>query len=318
MDNAVLKRGKKITVLGAGSVGATVAYTLALEGLCSEILLVDINKEKAEGEAMDIRQGIAFCPETEILSGSISDAADSDIVVITVGIARKPGQSRLDLAKTNVEIINGIMPELAVAAPGAVYVIVSNPVDILTYSAVKSSGIDPHRIIGSGTMLDSSRLRTCLASYIDVSAQNVHGYVLGEHGDTSVIPWSLVSVAGMPLKDFCSAGGICGDDRRNEIEKEVRTAGAKVISLKGATYYAIAMAVKQLCESIIRDSGTIATVSCLTEGRYGTQNVCLSLPYVIGAGGIKRAFAPVLLPDEQDMLIKSSEALKSAICRLSI
>ena len=206
MDNAVLKRGKKITVLGAGSVGATVAYTLALEGLCSEILLVDINKEKPR-RGNGYKAGNSFCPETEILSGSISDAADSDIVVITVGIARKPGQSRLDLAKTNVEIISGIMPELAAAAPGAVYVIVSNPVDILTYSAVKSSAIDPHRIIGSGTMLDSSRLRTCLASYIDVSAQNVHGYVLGEHGDTSVIPWSLVSVAGMPLKDFAAPEG---------------------------------------------------------------------------------------------------------------
>lgn len=318
MNNAVSKRGTKITVLGTGSVGATIAYTLALEGLCSEILLVDIDEKKAEGEAMDIRQGKAFCPETDIRSGKAEDAEGSDIVIVTVGIARKPGQTRIDLAKTNVGIINSVMPDLAKAAPDAVYIIVSNPVDILTYAAVKASGIDPHRIIGSGTMLDSSRLRTCLASYINVSAQNVHGYVLGEHGDTAVIPWSLISIAGMPIDDFCRVSEQGVEIKREEIEDEVRTAGAKVISMKGATYYAIAMSVKQLCEGIIRDSGAIATVSCLTEGRYGTKDVCLSLPYVIGAGGIKRAFCPVLLLEEQEKLVKSSEALRSVIDQLSI
>lgn len=318
MNNAVSKRGTKITVLGTGSVGATIAYTLALEGLCSEILLVDIDEKKAEGEAMDIRQGKAFCPETDIRSGKAEDAEGSDIVIVTVGIARKPGQTRIDLAKTNVGIINSVMPDLAKAAPDAVYIIVSNPVDILTYAAVKASGIDPHRIIGSGTMLDSSRLRTCLASYINVSAQNVHGYVLGEHGDTAVIPWSLISIAGMPIDDFCRVSEQGVEIKREEIEDEVRTAGAKVISMKGATYYAIAMSVKQLCEGIIRDSGAIATVSCLTEGRYGTKDVCLSLPYVIGAGGIKRAFCLVLLPEEQEKLVKSSEALRSVIDQLSI
>ena len=305
LSNAVSKRGTKITVLGTGSVGATIAYTLALEGLCSELLLIDINEKKAEGEAMDIEQGKAFCPETDIRSGKAEDAVGSDIVIVTVGIARKPGQTRIDLAKTNVGIINSVMPDLAKAAPDAVYIIVSNPVDILTYAAVKASGIDPHRIIGSGT-------------YINVSAQNVHGYVLGEHGDTAVIPWSLISIAGMPIDDFCKMSDQGIEIKREEIEEDVRTAGARVISLKGATYYAIAMSVKQLCESIIRDSGAIATVSCLTHGRYGTKDVCLSLPYVIGAGGIKRSFCPVLLPEEQEKLIKSSEALRSVIDQLGI
>ncbi len=318
VDKNSIKKGKKITILGAGNVGASIAYTLTLEGLCSELVLVDINKDKAKGEAMDIRQGIAFCPEVDIRSGDYADAADSDIVIVTLGIARKPGQSRIDLAQINVNIIKEVMPQVEKVAPDAVYIIVSNPVDVLTYAVIQCTSIDPARIIGSGTMLDSSRLRSCLAEYVDVNTQNVHGYVFGEHGDTAMVPWSLVSVAGMELSEFSTEDGVSVAAKAKEIENDVRTAGAQVIACKGATYYAIALSVKQICESIIRDAGTVSTISTLTNGKYGTENVCLSLPYVLGAHGIKREITPELLPEEEVLLQHSSKALKAVIDELAI
>lgn len=318
MNNAISKRGTKVTILGAGNVGATIAYTLTIEGLCSEIVLVDINKEKAKGEAMDIRQGIAFCPEVEIRSGDYEDAADSDIVVVTLGIARKPGQTRIDLAQTNVNIIKDVMPKVVEYAPDAIYVVVSNPVDVLTHAIIKTTNLHPSKVIGSGTMLDSSRLRSALAECVDINTQNVHAYVFGEHGDTSMIPWSLTSVACMTLDEYCDGIGVSTELKRGEIENDVRTAGAQVIACKGATYYAVAISVKQICESIIRDNDSVLTVSNPTGGRYGTEDVCLSLPYVVGAKGISREITPVITPEEEELLRKSSQALKAIIDELAI
>lgn len=194
----------KITVIGAGSVGSTVAYTLAVTGLASEIVMIDINRDKALGEALDIRQGVPFCSPCSIYAGDYRDAADSDIVVLTSGVARKPGQSRLDLAQTNVDITKSIIPHIVAYAPNAVYVIVANPVDILTYTFIRCSGLPASHIIGSGTILDTARLRARLAEFYSINQQNVHAYVFGEHGDSSFIPWSLANISNVPVDEYLS------------------------------------------------------------------------------------------------------------------
>lgn len=316
MDENV-KNGSKITILGAGNVGASIAYTFAVAGTCSDIVLVDINKDKAAGEAMDIRQGVSFSEDITITDGEYEDARDSDIVIVTLGRARKPGQTRLDLAQGNVDIIKSVMPQVAKVAPDAVYVVVSNPVDVLTYAILKCTNLKPSQVIGSGTLLDTSRLRSCLADHVHLSPQSVHAYVLGEHGDTSVIPWSLTNIAGMEMSEYCTNVCVnhnaCGKADINLIEENVRTAGAEVIKRKGATFYAIALTVNKICETILRDTHSILTVSALVNGRYGIDDVCLSLPYVVGGTGIVREITPVLLPEEEKQLQASAAALKSVI-----
>lgn len=309
--------GTKITILGAGNVGATIAYTLTVAGTCSEIVLVDINKDKAQGEAMDIRQGISFCHAVDIYDGDYEDAKDSDIVIVTLGRARKPGQTRLDLAQANVDIIKDVMPKVAKAAPDAIYIVVSNPVDILTYAILKCTDLQPHQVIGSGTMLDTSRLRSRLADHVKLSPQSVHAYVFGEHGDTSLIPWSLTNIAGMEMSEYCNDICVnhnsCGKAEIKDIEQDVRTAGAEVIKRKGATFYAIALSVNKICDVILRDAQNILTVSSLVTGRYGVEDVCLSLPCIIGGHGIERELTPPLLPAELEQLHKSADALRKVI-----
>jgi len=317
----MIKKGTKVTILGAGNVGASIAYTLAVAGTCSEIILVDINKAKAEGEAMDIRQGLAFCPSVSIRAGEYEDAVDSDIVVVTLGIARKPGQTRIDLAQTNVNIIKQVMPIVANVAPNAVYVTVSNPVDILTYAIIKSTNIPPSQIIGSGTMLDSSRLRATLADHVGLNIKNIHAYVFGEHGDSAMIPWSLTAMAGMEMNDYCSV--VCKDETKCAkeqllaIENDVKTAGAEVIKRKGATYYAIALSVNKICDVILRNSGEALTVSSLVNNHYGINDVCLSLPCIIGGHGIISEITPKLLPEEEKQLQASANSLKEVISTLN-
>ena len=307
-----VKKGKKVTVLGAGNVGASIAFAMAIKGLCSEMLLVDINKPKAKGEAMDIMQGNAFCPTCDIYDGDYADAADSDLVIITVGIARKPGQTRIDLCKTNIKIIDAVMPEIVKYAPNACYLIVSNPVDVLTYEALRISGLSPDRVIGSGTVLDSSRLRTCLAEHAGVNIKNIHAYVFGEHGDSSMVPWSLSSIAGMKFDEYCMDVENLGN--KEDIEQEVRDGGAEVIKCKGATYYAIALSVSQIAEAVLRDTKAVLTVSTLQDGTsFGVKDVCLSLPCVIGANGIERKITPPMTEEEIARFQKSGTALRSVI-----
>ena len=290
------KNGTKITILGAGNVGASIAYTFAVAGTCSDIVLVDINTAKAKGEAMDIRQ----------------DAKDSDIVVVTLGIARKPGQTRLDLAQINVNIIKEVMPQIAKYAPDAIYVVVSNPVDILTYTILKCTDLSPNQVIGSGTALDTSRLRSIIADHVGLSPNSIHAYVFGEHGDSSFIPWSLTNIAGIPMEEYC-ADQDHADLDEEEIINEVRTAGAEVIKRKGATFYAIAMSVNKICDSILRDSNNIITVSTMMNGKYGIDDVCLSLPCVIGSNGIEREVSPKMTDTEIEKLRASAAALRSVI-----
>ncbi len=309
------KSGKKISIIGAGNVGATIAYTFAVAGTCSDVVLIDINKEKAKGEAMDIRQGVSFSHNVEIWDGTYDDAADSDIIVVTLGLARKPGQTRLDLAQANVNIIKSVMPQLAKAAPDAIYVVVSNPVDIITYTILKCTDLSPKQVIGSGTALDTSRLRSSIADHVGLSPNSVHAYVFGEHGDSSFIPWSLTNIAGIPMEEYCKDQEHADIDE-DEIINEVRTAGAEVIKRKGATFYAIAMSVNKICDNILRDANNIMTVSTMMNGKYGINDVCLSLPAVIGANGIEKEVTPTLTDEEIEKLKASAAALRSVLDKL--
>lgn len=309
-----MKSCRKITILGAGNVGASIAYTLTLEGLCSELVLIDINEKKAQGEAMDIRQGMTFSHSVNIYSGHYEDAENSDIVIVTLGSARKPGQTRIDLAQGNVNIIKSVMPQIVKYAPNAIYLVVSNPVDILTYAIIRCTGLPAKQVIGSGTLLDTSRLRSIIAERIDLTPQNVHAYVLGEHGDTQFVPWSLTAISGMQMDVFCDnlkrTHDFGGHTELQKIEEEVRTSGGKVIELKGATYYAIAMSVGHLCDCILSNSCCVNTVSALLTGEYGISDVCLSLPFVMDGQGIKQSLEPPLTEEEAKLLHRSADALK--------
>jgi len=308
---------KKITVIGTGSVGSTVAYTLTIAGIASEIVMIDINGEKALGEAMDIRQGTPFCEPCSVYAGSYPDAVGSDIVVITSGVARKAGQSRLDLAQTNVDILKSITPQILKYAPNATYVIVSNPVDILTYVFCKYSGLPESRVIGSGTILDTARLRSRISEYYNVSQQNVHAYVLGEHGDSSFVTWSLSNISNVPVDEYASS--LLYADRtyppldRAEIEEYVRKSGASVIQRKGATFYAVSMSVAHICKCLLSGIDTTLTVSTMLHGEYGIDDVCLSLLNVVGESGAHSKVMLRLNDDELVNLHRSAESLKSVI-----
>lgn len=316
-----VNKGRKVAILGAGNVGATIAYTFAVAGTCSDVVLVDINEEKARGEAMDINQGVSFCHNIEIVDGTYDDIAGSDVVVVTLGLARKPGQTRLDLAQANVNIIKEVMPKVAKIAPDAIYVVVSNPVDILTYAILRCTDLSPKQVIGSGTILDTSRLRSALAAHVGLSPQSVHAYVFGEHGDTSMIPWSLTNIGGMEMAEYCKSvcdnHDECGKAEIHDIEEDVRTAGAEVIKRKGATFYAIALSVNKIVDTILRDSHSILTVSTLANGRYGIDDVCLSLPCVVSGEGIIREITPPLLESELTKLHKSANALKDVLSQIT-
>ena len=311
----------KITVIGSGNVGSTIAYTLTIMGLASEIVMIDLNEEKSLGEALDIRQGVSFCNPATVYAGSYTDAADSDIVIITSGMARKPGQSRLDLAQTNVDIIKSIADKIVPVAPNATYVIVSNPVDILTYVFLKHTGLPQERVIGSGTMLDTARLRSRISEYYSVNQKNVHAYVLGEHGDSSFVPWSLANISNVPVENFKDA--IMTKDQYaefvpSEVEEYMRKSGARIISRKGATFYAVSISVCHICKCLLSGIDTTLTVSTMLNGEYGIDDVCLSLLNVVGNKG---AHAKIMLPlneEEIAALHNSAKVLKDLIGSLNI
>ena len=306
----------KITVVGSGSVGATIAYTLTISGIASEIVMIDINGEKALGEALDIRQGTPFCNPTNIYAGRYEDAVDSDIVVITSGVARKPGQTRLELAQINVNILKSVADNIVKYAPDATYVIVSNPVDVLTYVFCKYTGIPEERVIGSGTILDTARLRARISEYYSVSQKNVHAYFLGEHGDSGFVPWSIANISNIHVEKFRDSvlkNEKYPDFKADEVEDYVRKSGARVISRKGATYYAVSMSVCHLCQCLLSGIDTTLTVSTMLHGEYGIDDVCLSLLNIVGKEG---AHSKVILPltdSEVESLRKSAESLKAVI-----
>ncbi len=315
----------KITVIGAGSVGATIANDLMIQGIASEILLVDINKQKAFGEAMDIYQGAPFCSPAIVRSGEYEDAADSDIVIITSGMPRKAGQSRLELAQANVNILKDITPQIVKVAPNAIYIIVSNPVDVLTYVFHKISGLPERQIIGSGTILDTSRLQSVLAKRFRISPKNVHAHVYGEHGDSSFVPWSLVHIANNHVnvyRDSSPDRDRIKWDNENEyagIEEYVRTSGGQVIKAKGATFYAVAMSVCHLCKCCLNTAGTALTISTMMHGEYGVDDVCLStLALVDFYKGVRGKILNPMTDDEVAKLHHSADCLKEVIRQIEI
>ena len=312
----------KITIIGAGSVGSTIAYTLAVQGIASEIVMIDINGEKALGEALDIRQGTPFCAPLSIYAGTYRDACDSDIVILTSGIARKPGQSRLDLAQTNVDIVKSIVPQITTYAPDATYIIVSNPVDILTYVFIKTSDLPESKIIGTGTILDTSRLRARISEYYSINQQNVHAYVFGEHGDTSFVPWSIANISNVPVDQYhlavSSQDNIYPPINHAEIETYIKKSGGRVIQRKGATYYAIALSTCHICKCLVEGMDTTLTVSSLMHGEYGVQDVCLSTLNIIGRDGLRGKLLPALTDEENALLKKSADSLREVLNGLTI
>ncbi len=313
----------KITIIGAGSVGATIAYTLSHEeDMASEIVLIDINKQKVEGEVMDILQGTSFRNPISIVAGEYSDAKDSDIVIITSGIARKPGQTRLELTQTNVNILKSITPEIVKYAPNALYIIVSNPVDIMTYVFTKISGLPENQIIGSGTILDTARLKTGISELLHVAQKNVHAYVFGEHGDSSFIPWSCADVAGIKIEDYYHCTKALGKNYE-ELDKDamleyVQKSGGKIIANKGATFYAVSASVVKLCSTVTAASDSVATVSSMMHGEYGIEDVCLSTLTLVGPNGIQGKLPMQLTDEEVDKLKASAQTLKDIIAQIEL
>lgn len=313
----------KITIIGSGSVGSTIAYTLTVQGIASEIVMIDINGEKAKGEALDIRQGVPFCTPCSVYAGSYEDAKDSDIVIITSGIARKPGQTRLDLAQTNVNIIKSITPNITKYAPDAIYLFVSNPVDILTYTFCKCSGIPESRILGSGTILDTARLRARLSEYYQINQQNVHAYVLGEHGDSSFVPWSVANISNIPANAYQKAmentdGMLIPPLNYADVEDYMRKSGGNVIRRKGATFYAVSISVCHIVKCILSGIDTNMTVSTMLNGEYGISDVCLSLLTTVGHKGVVNKLNLPLTESEHAALVHSSECLKEIIKKVQI
>lgn len=313
---------RKITIIGAGSVGSTIAYTLSTEDLASEIVLIDINKEKVAGEVMDIVQGTCFRDPIAITAGEYEDAKDSDIVIISSGIARKPGQTRIELSQTNVNILKSITPEIVKAAPNALYVIVSNPVDIMTYVFTKVSGLPENQIIGSGTILDTARLRCGLSEQFKVAQKNIHAYVLGEHGDTSFIPWSFADIGSAHIVEYYNIAKANGLDIKpldeDAMLEYVRKSGGRIIANKGATFYAVSVSVVNLCGMLLASMDSIATVSTMLHGEYGIEDVCLSMLTLVGPNGVKER-VPVKLSDEEMQKMKiSADALKSVIKEIEL
>ncbi len=318
----MVDKKRKIAVLGTGNVGATVAYTLTLSGIASEIVLVDINKEKAEGEALDLTQCAACVPSVKVWSGDYSDVAGSDIVVVTFGIGRKPDQTRLDLAKVNVGILKSVMPTVAKYAPDALYVIVSNPVDVLTYVTIKCTGLPVNQVIGTGTLLDSNRLSQAVASYCGVDTHNVNSFVLGEHGDACMSPWSLCTISGMPVKEYCKKFLGVGEEQLNEELENIYTgmvkSGSKVIKAKGATFYAIAASAVSLIKALFANTDTILPLSTLVNGEYGAKDMCIGVPCMVNASGLKKVVELPLTDEEQKIFNEKIASLDATYQALEV
>lgn len=312
----------KITIIGAGNVGSTIAYTLSHEEFVSEIVIIDIDKKKVEGEAMDIIQGASFRDPISVIAGDYEDAANSDIVIITSGIARKPGQTRIELTQTNVDILKEITPHIVKAAPNALYIMVSNPVDVMTYVFTKISGLPENQIIGSGTLLDTARLRYALSEHFDIAQRNIHAYVLGEHGDSSFVPWSIAKISGASVDEYFEMMKPYGKEfkplDKDAMTEYVHKSGGRIIENKGATFYAVSVSVCRLCALLLSANESISTVSTMLHGEYGIDDVCISIPTLVGPYGVKGK-VPVPLTDyEIEKLRNSANVLKDVISHIKL
>lgn len=305
---------QKCAVIGCGFVGATCAYSLMHGGLFSEMVLIDANKKKAEGEAMDLNHALPFLSPMKIYAGDYDDLRNCGIILISAGANQTPGETRIDLLGKNTKIINSIINSIKLVNHDAILLLVTNPVDILTYFALHNSNFPPERVIGSGTVLDTSRLKFLVGRMLDVDSRNVHTFIIGEHGDSELPVWSSANISGIDLTDYCMINKIYDYKARlDNMFEEVRTSAYKIIENKGATYYAVAAAVQRIVESIVRDEESILPVSTLVEGHYDLNNVCLGVPSVIGRKGVRSVLDIPLSESEYEALHTSATSLKSAI-----
>lgn len=304
----------RVAIVGAGNVGATFAFQLMLTGLATEIVLIDANERKAQGEAMDINHAVALVHPTRVFSGTYKDCTGAAVTVVTAGSAQRPGETRLDLAQRNVDIFKSIIPQIVENNPNGIILIATNPVDVLTYATVKFSGLPPQRVLGSGTVLDTARFRYLLSQRFGVDPRSVHAFIIGEHGDSEVPVWSLANIAGMRIPDYCAANHFgCDHQQLEEIFTQTRDAAYHIIERKGATYYAISAGLTRIVEAILRDQSTVLSVSSLINDYFDINDVCLSLPSLIDRGGVEKVIRLELDPKEIEGLRKSAQVLRRTI-----
>lgn len=305
---------RKVAMIGCGFVGSASAFSLMQSGLFSEMVLIDADKSKAEGEAMDISHGIPFARQMKIYAGDYDDIVDAAIIIITAGANQKPDETRLDLVHKNVGIFKSIIPEIAKRNCQGIILVVSNPVDILTYTALKLSGFPENRVIGSGTVLDTARLKYQLGEHLSVDSRSVHAFIIGEHGDSEIAAWSSANVSGIALNEFCEMRGhYQHDEATQKIAETVKNSAYDIILKKRATYYGIAMAVKRICEVLIRDEKSILPISSMMHGEYGIDDVVLSMPSIVGKNGVETKVPISLNEEEQEKLRESADTLKKIL-----
>jgi len=304
---------RKGVIIGAGQVGMACAYSLLIQNTLDEMVIVDINQEKLKGEVMDLTHGLPFVEPTQVYAGTVENAVNADIIIITAGAKQKPGQSRLDLVSRNVEIFRSLIPDLVRYAPQAIILVVTNPVDVMTYVSQKFSGLPPSQVLGSGTVLDTARFRSLLAQKFELDPRSVHAYIIGEHGDSEVPVWSALNISGMPILE-----GEVPPGKLAHVFEEVKNAAYEIIQRKGATSYAIGLGVTQIVQAILRNQNRILTVSTLIEDFVGIKDVCLSLPAVTNAQGVSRIVNLPLSDQEQDQLQESAQVLRKTIDQLTL
>ncbi len=310
---------RKAAIIGCGFVGSASAFCLMQSGLFSELVLLDANRDKAEGEALDVAHGIPFARPMKIYAGDYDDIADAAIIIVTAGANQKPGETRLDLVQKNVGIFRSIIPEIAKRNFAGILLIVSNPVDILTYTAMKLSGLPEHRVIGSGTVLDTARFKYQLGEHLQVDPRSIHAFIIGEHGDSEIAAWSSANVSGIPIDDICEMRGFYNhEDAMKEIAETVKNSAYEIIAKKKATYYGIAMSVRRICEALVRNEKSILPVSTMLHGQYGIEDVVLSMPAIVGSDGVETTVPIDLSPEEQEKLKESANALAEIAKKLDL
>lgn len=309
---------RKIAVVGAGAVGSTFAYALAQSGLAGEIVLIDQNEALARGQVLDLAHGQPFFPAVSIREGNPSDYRDAQLIVITAGAAQRPGETRLELLHKNAAIMHNIVADIVKQDSDGLILVVSNPVDVMTYVALQSAGVDRGRILGSGTVLDSARLRHLLSAHCSIDVHNVHAYILGEHGDSEFAAWSMTHVAGIPINEFCPICGRCEDwnEKRDAMEQQVRDSAYHIIDYKGATCFAVGLALVRIVGAILRRERSVLTVCTRLEGEFGLQDVCVSVPCVVSETGVEQIVTANLPENETAALHASAAVLKVAIAQL--
>ncbi len=311
-----MHRGK-VVVIGAGFVGSTCAYTLMHSGVFSEICIIDINKAKAEGDALDMSHGAAFTKAVKVTAGDYTACRDADMIIITAGANQKPGETRIDLLRRNADILRDIINNIKKNTENyPILLVVSNPVDVLTYITYKLSGWPVKKVIGSGTVLDTSRLKYMLSNHTGIDARNIHTYILGEHGDSEIAAWSITSIGGLSIEEYCDDCNTCSENNLENMLDEVRHAAYEIIEKKGATYYAIGLAVERIVSAIVNDEHSVLTISSVLENQYGISDVCLSVPTVVDGNGIVRVLETPLNDAELEGLKNSAETLSALLREL--